>query len=99
MSKKVVFITIIIILGMIVFPTIYKIYLNNNENLIKVVEKEFEYYAKKCFNEDKCENIVYLKDLYDNDYLEEKLTDPLSKRYYSDESYINIDTGEINLIL
>ncbi|MCM1052744.1 MAG: hypothetical protein NC483_02035 [Ruminococcus sp.] len=99
MFKKVVFVTVVIILGMIIVPTIYKVYLNTNDNLIKVVEKEFGYYAKKCYNEDRCESTVYLKDLYDNKYLEEKLTDPISKQYYSDKSYFNLLNGEVSLIL
>lgn len=97
-SKNLIIMTIFVILGMIIGPTIYKVYSAHNANLIKVVEKEFMYYAKTCYNEDKCSNIIYLKDLYDNNYLEERLADPITKKYYSEESYINIDTNEIVLV-
>lgn len=98
-NNKVITLTVVIIIGMIIVPTIYKIYTEHNNDLINVVEKEFTYYAKKCFNEDKCQNkIIYLKDLYNNNYLEEKLTNPVNKKYYSEKSYINLETYEIKLI-
>lgn len=97
-NRKAIFLTFIIILGMVVVPTIYKIYKNHNDNLLLVVEKEFMYQAKKCFNEDKCSNIVTLKDLYDNDYLEDKLTNPINKKFYDESSSINVETEEMNLI-
>lgn len=98
-NKKAIILTIVVILGMIIVPTIYKIYTEYNNNLILVVEKEFTYYAKKCFNEDVCkEKIVYLKDLYDNNYLKENLNNPINKKYYSSESFINLETYEIKLI-
>lgn len=98
-NKKAIILTIVVILGMIIVPTIYKIYTEYNNNLILVVEKEFTYYAKKCFNEDVCKDkIVYLKDLYDNNYLKENLTNPINKKYYSSDSFINLETYEIKLI-
>ncbi len=98
-NNKVITLTVVVIIGMIIVPTIYKIYTEHNNDLINVVEKEFTYYAKKCFNEDKCQNkTIYLKDLYNNNYLEEKLTNPVNKKYYSEESYINLETYEIKLI-
>jgi len=97
-NNKIITITIFIIMGMIVLPTIYKIYTNHNNNLIKVVEKEFMYQAKICYKEEKCANKVYLKDLYENKYITEKLTNPLNKKYYDDNSYIDIEKNEIKLI-
>ena len=97
-SKNVLLFTIIVIIGIIAIPTGYKIYKKHNKDLITVVENEFLFYANKCFNEDNCSKIVYLKDLYDNYYLFDKLTNPINKRYYAEESYINLDTKEIKLI-
>ncbi len=98
-NKKIISLSLFIIIGMIIVTTIYKIYNEHNNNRILVVEKEFAYYAKACYNDDKCKNkIVYLKDLYENNYLEEKLTNPLNKKYYKEDSYINLETYEINLI-
>lgn len=96
-NKQVITLTIFVILGMIIVPTIYKIYKNYNNNLILVVEKEFLYQAELCYKENKCSELVYLKDLYDNKYLEEKLTNPTNKKYYKDDSYVKIETKEIIL--
>ncbi len=99
MNKKAIILTIFVIIGMIVLPTIYKIYVTHNNNLIKVVEKEFLYQANKCYNAKDCKNeVVTLKELYDNKYIIDKLTDPLTKKYYGEDSNINIKTGKINLI-
>lgn len=98
MNKKVIILTIAVIVGMIVIPTIYKIHENHNDKLIQVVEKEFSYYAKKCFLNDECGNIVTLKNLYDSGYINERLSNPITKKYYDDASFINLDTREINLI-
>lgn len=98
-NKKIITLTLFIIAGMVIVPTIYKIYKEHNNNLVLVVEKEFAYYAKKCYNEDKCQNkTIYLKELYENKYLEERLTNPLNKKYYKEDSYINLETQEIKLI-
>ena len=97
-NKKIIMLTFFIIIGMIIIPTIYKVYQEHNHKLIVVVEKEFEYYANLCYKEEKCRTIVYLKDLYKNNYIEEKLTDPINKKYYAEESYVNIESKEIKLI-
>ena len=99
MNRKVIGLTIIVIIGMILFPTIYKIVIRHNTNLIKVVENEFSYQAKNCYNDKKCLNKkVYLKELYENKYIESKLTNPINKKYYSEESFIDLESGEIKLI-
>ena len=98
MNKKVITLTVAIIVGMIIIPTIYKIHTNHNEKLLLVVEKEFSYYAKQCYLNDECESTVTLKELYDLGYLEEKLTNPINKKYYDASSSINLDTMELNLI-
>lgn len=98
MNDRVIPLTIFIILGMIIAPTIYKTHKLHQNDLMRVVEKEMEYQSIYCYKEDNCTNIVTLKDLYDNNYLTEKLVNPNTKKYYSEESFINLDTKEIKLI-
>ncbi len=97
-NKKVLCLTGFIIIGMILFPTIYKIYKDNNDNKIKVVKKELLYQANNCFNNGDCkEKKVLLKDLYDNSYIKDQVSDPINKKYYAEDSYINLETKEVIL--
>lgn len=98
-NKRIIMMTLVIILIIIIVPTVYKINKDHNDKLLLVVENEFMYAAKKCYNDNVClNNVVYLKELYDNDYLEEKLSDPITKKYYSEESYVDLDKEEISLV-
>ena len=97
-NKKVIILTIAIIAGMIIIPTIYKVHKQHNEKLIKVVENEFAYYAKEFYLNDDCGSNVTLKDLYDKQYLKDKLTNPITKKYYDEASSIDLNTKKINLI-
>lgn len=97
-NKNVILLTLAIIAGMIVIPTIYKVHKQHNDKLLIVVENEFEYYAKECYLNDDCGSNVTLKDLYDKGYLEDKLTNPINKKIYDEASSINLDTKKINLI-
>ena len=97
-SKNVIVVTLIIIILVILGPLSYKIYKNHQNNLILVMEKEFLYQAKLCYNKDECGDVVYLKDLYQKNYIKDKLTNPLNKQYYSEDSYVDLKTEEIKLI-
>jgi len=80
--------SVIVILIIILIPTIYKVVNNHQNNLYQVVEEKIINGAKKCFYEEKCmnENIT-LKELYDLNYLE-PISNPVTKEYYNEESYI-----------
>ena len=97
-NKKVIILTLFTILGMIIAPTIYKINKNHQEKLLLVVEKELLYQASLCYRNDDCKSVVKLKDLYDKDYIKEKLTNPITKKYYSEDSYIDLNAQELKLI-
>ena len=61
---------------------------NHNDVLYKVVEDKIIGAAKKCYYEEQCPNKkIYLKDLYNLEYLEE-ISDPITKEYYNVESYV-----------
>jgi len=96
-NRKIILLTLFIIAGMIIFPTIYKVYKEHNDNLILVVEKEFSYYAKKCFNEDKCENeIIYLKDLYENKIISFEVYDRMQELLIKKMDKIILETKTKN---
>ena len=88
-------IAIILIIGI---PTTYKVIKSHQNNLYKSVEARIIEAAKKCYFEEKCVNEkIYLKDLYELEYLE-KISDPVTKEYYSEESYIEIKDNTFTFV-
>ena len=80
--------SVIAILLIISIPTIYKVMKNHNDNLYQVVEEKIISAAKKCYYEEKCnDEKIYLKDLYELEYLD-KVSNPITKEYYSDDVYV-----------
>ena len=89
--------SIIIIILIITIPTIYKVVSMHHDNLYKVEDKIIEK-AKNCYNDGIClnENIT-LKELYDHKYLE-KMSDPVTKEYYNENSYVTIKDNKYKFI-
>jgi len=88
MEKKVGLSLIVILCLLIIIPTILRISKTHQDRLIAVSEKRIIEAAQNCYAQDRClEDIIYLKDLYEFGYLE-KQYDPISKVYYSEESYV-----------
>mgnify|MGYP000117505429 FL=1 len=98
-TNKVTFIaSITVITLLLVVPTIYKVSKNHNDNLTKVAEDKIIASAKKCYYEGKCsDNKIYLKELYDKKYLD-KISNPITKEYYNENSYIEIKNDEFKFI-
>lgn len=94
MNKWIIFATIIIIFGLIIGVTTYKVVDNHNDKLLLVKEKYIVETAKKCQIEKKCNNdTITLKELYDLKYLEKQIN-PVTKEYYSEESYVTLKNNE-----
>ena len=89
MNKKVVIISVIIILAIISILTAYKVVTNHQKNLYKVVNNKIIESAKRCYYDEVCQDEkITLEFLYQNNYLEEKVNDPVSKEYYNELSYV-----------
>ncbi len=90
--------SIIVIILIITIPTIYKVVSMHHDNLYKVVEDKIIAKAKKCQNDGICLNDkITLKELYDHNYLD-KMSDPVTKEYYNEESYVTIDNNQYKFI-
>lgn len=88
--------SIIIILLIILIPTGYKVINNYYDNLTKVAEEKIISAAKKCYYEEKCSsNKITLEELYNLGYLE-KISNPISKEYYNESSYVLIENNKTN---
>ena len=94
MNKWIISTTIIIIFGLIIGVTSFKVVNKHNDKLLLVEEKYIIEKAKKCKMEKKCNNDnITLKQLYDLKYLE-KQVNPVSKEYYSLDAYVTLKNNE-----
>lgn len=94
MNKWIISTTIIIIFGLIIGVTSFKVVNKHNDKLLLVEEKYIIENAKKCKMEKKCNNDnITLKELYDLKYLE-KQVNPVSKEYYSLDAYVTLRNNE-----
>ena len=90
-NKIIVYITVVACMLLIFIPTLYKVIYTNHNNLNTVTEKLIIESAYKCYYADKCKNsIITLKDLYDNNYLEKDIINPVTKEVYPETSYVVI---------
>ena len=97
-NSYIVYITIIALVLIISIPTAYTVYKNHNDKLYEVVYNEIEYAAKKCYYDGICKDEkTKLKYLYDNKYLE-KQSDPITKEYYSEDSYVLKDNKTFKFV-
>ena len=85
--NKIIIISSIVILLLIIATTI-KIIKDHNDKLIDVVEKEIKSAAIQCYYESKCNEKITLRELYQLKYLEDEVSDPITKEIYNQESYV-----------
>ncbi len=90
-NKIIINITIVGLVLIILIPTTYLIVKKHNDKLRDVVYKRIIEAAEKCHLKEECEgNKTTLKELYDKKYLE-KESNPITKEYYNEESYVQLD--------
>lgn len=88
-------IAIILIIGI---PTTYKVIKNHQDNLLKSVESKIINAAKKCYFEEKCKNDkIYLKNLYELEYLD-KVSNPITKEFYNEDCFVEIKDSTFSFI-
>ena len=87
-NKKIIYVTIAILIILILIPTIYKVVKNHENALYKVVNKKVIETAITCKNQGFCTNEkITLKELYELEMLEE-VNDPVTKQIYNQDSYV-----------
>ena len=100
MKKREAFIfgIIIIIIIAVAVPTIMTIINRHSNKLLEVTESKIKETAKSCYDKGECEKTeITLKELYDKNLLEEQ-SNPLTKEYYNENSYVLISDNEIKFI-
>ena len=99
MNRLVISGSIIIIVLMIGIPTFINIKKDHENKLIRATENRISEAAKKCFLEEKCVgDNTSLQSLYNMGYLEEQVN-PITKKYYNNNSLIKYKDKKIVLDL
>lgn len=90
-----IFLTTITLLIVFV-TTVTTIELNqrHEDKLIYSMESKIKYYAKRCYLENNCKDIVTLKDLYDRKYLTQ-VVHPVTKEIVDETTTISYANNEI----
>lgn len=97
-NKTIIYMTIIALVLIIIIPTAYTVVKKHNNRMISVTHKRIEEAARDCYLEGIClEEKITLKQLYDNKYLE-KESNPITKEYYNEESYVERKNKKFNFI-
>ncbi len=87
-NSKWVLLTIVLILFSMILYTFYKVSYNHTSHIKEVAEKRLIESAKQCIWDDACsENKIYIGELMEKNYLKTEVN-PITKKYYSKESYI-----------
>lgn len=98
MKYKIIFSMLLIISLIVLVPSFKKVNLEYKSNLYLVTESRITQKAFLCFKESKCSNTtVYLSELYLLGYLSDEF-DPVTKEYYSEESYVILDDEKTEFI-
>ena len=87
-------ITICVLTVVIITESTIKINERHEEKLIYAMESKISYYAKRCYLENKCKDVVTLKKLYDLGYLTE-IVHPVSKEIIDETTTLEYKDNKI----
>ena len=74
----IIFITIFLLIGLVASTTTLRIKEKHEEKLIYAMKSKVEYYAKRCFLENRCADEATINMLYENGYID-TLYHPVTK--------------------
>lgn len=86
---------IIISVIIIIIGSINKVINNHNEASLYAMQSKVEYYAKRCYLENNCTEVMTLKELYEKNYITETIVNPNTKEIISDDLEIKYIDGNI----
>lgn len=89
-------ITSCLLIVVVVTASTIKINERHEEKLISSMESKISYYAKRCYLENRCKDVVTLKDLYELGYLTQ-IVHPVTKEIIDEN--ISIEYKDSNIII
>lgn len=87
-NKLIIYVTIIALILILSIPTYIKVNNNYKAGVILTLKSKIKVKAIQCWNEEKClDNTIYLRDLYNLNYLD-KIINPVTKKAVNSASYV-----------
>lgn len=90
----IIFSTICVLVIVVISVTTMRITDEHEQKLIYAMQSKVEYYAKRCFLEEKCKGEVTLETLYENEYLTE-VSHPVTKEILDPNLKINYENNKV----
>ena len=90
----IIFITIFLLIGLVATMTTLRIKAAHEEKLIYAMKSKVEYYAKRCFLENRCADEATINMLYENGYIE-PLYHPVTKEVIDSNIKIRYDGEKV----
>ncbi len=90
------FVTVCSLVVLVITTSTVKLTKLHEERLIYSMQSRVEYYAKRCFLEDKCKGDITLNTLYENQYLKE-LIHPVTKEVLNENMKIQFVNNEVKV--
>lgn len=90
------FVTLSILIVIIITSSTIAINNQHDEKLMYAMETKIEYYAKRCYLENNCKDVITLDDLYNKGYLEE-IVNPVTKEVIDYKTTITYNEGKIKI--
>jgi hypothetical protein len=95
-SNYLLFITTISIVAVIIITkTVVVIHDRHDEKLLYAMHSKVEYFAKRCYLEERCFGPVTLENLYENDYIKEEVVNPITKEVVDHNLQIDWQDGKV----
>ena len=91
----IIVITFLIITTFIITKTIILINENHENKQIYAMKSKVEYYAKRCYLEEKCSGEITLQTLYDNKYITSEVVNPITKEVIDSNLSIKYEDGKV----
>lgn len=90
MNKWIISLAIVVVFGLLIGVTSFKVVKEHNSKLLLVEEKYIVETANKCKIEKKCNSdTITLKELYSLKYFD-KQVNPVTKEYYNEDAYVTL---------
>lgn len=94
-SFMIFMITLIIITVIIISKTVIVLNEKHESKLLYAMQSKVEYYAKRCYLEEKCSGNITLNDLYEKEYLKEEVVNPITKEVLRKDLLIRYEDEEV----